>query len=82
MSYSIPSVVLIVEKLDGVGDKASGDTTTVDVHTLLKASWNMSLRFVCFTDEAFVWQKAEFPVLGLHSASVGFSGVLGCQMTD
>jgi hypothetical protein len=71
VSYSIPCGVLIVEKVDGVGDKASGDTTTVDVQTLLKPFWNISQRFMCFTD-----------TLGLFSTSVGLSGVLGCQMTD
>jgi hypothetical protein len=82
VSYSIPSGVLIIENVDGVGNKASGDTTTFHVWTLLKAFWNIYQGFVCFTDETFVWQKTEFPVLGLYSAIVGLSGVLGCQVTD
>lgn len=82
MYYSIPSGVLLIENVDGVGDKASGGTTTVDEWTLLKAFWNISQGFVCSTDEAIVWQKTEFPVLGIYSASVGLSGVLGCQVSD
>ena len=43
------------EDNDGVGDKGSGDTTRVTVHTVLVAFLNMSLRSDCFNDEAFVW---------------------------
>jgi hypothetical protein len=28
---------------------------------------SMSLRSACFTDKAFFWKKAKFPVLGLLS---------------
>jgi len=41
------------EEDDEVGDKGSGDTTMVDVQTLLEASLNMSLRYDCFIDEVF-----------------------------
>ena len=37
------SGVFIAEEVDGVGDKGSGGTTTVDVWTLLEAFLNMSL---------------------------------------
>jgi hypothetical protein len=39
----------------GVGDKGSGNTTMVDVQTLLEAFLNMSLRSDSFIDEAFFW---------------------------
>ena len=35
--------VFITEEVDGVGDKGSGGTTTVDEWTLLDAFLNMSL---------------------------------------
>jgi hypothetical protein len=47
--------VFIAEEGDGVGDKGSGDSTTVDVQTLLEAFWNMSLRSDSYIDEAFFW---------------------------
>ena len=42
------SQVFIAKEADGSGDEVSGDTTTVDVQTLLEAFWNMFLRFACF----------------------------------
>ena len=42
-SSSVFSGVLTAEEVDGVGDKWSGDTTVVDVQTLLEAFLNMSL---------------------------------------
>ena len=40
--------------MDGVGDKGSGHTTTVD-QTLLKALLNVVLRFTCLIGGAFSW---------------------------
>jgi hypothetical protein len=65
--------VFIVEEVDGVEAKGSGDTTMVDVLTLLDAFLNTSLISVCFTNEALFWQKAEVRVLGLLFSSVGLS---------
>jgi hypothetical protein len=47
--------VFIAEEVDGVGDEVSGNTTTVDVQTLLEAFLDMYLRSACFTDESFYW---------------------------
>jgi hypothetical protein len=47
------SGALIAEAVDGVRDKGSGDSTTVDVQTLKEAFLNISLRSACFIDEAF-----------------------------
>jgi hypothetical protein len=33
------SGIFVPEEVDGVGDQGSGDTTTVDVQTLLEAFW-------------------------------------------
>jgi hypothetical protein len=38
-------------------ERGSGDTTTIDIHTPLEASLNMSLRSACFTDKAFGKQQ-------------------------
>jgi hypothetical protein len=51
------SGVFIVEEVDGVGEKGSGDTTAVDVQTLLETFLNMTLRSAYFTDEAFLVAK-------------------------
>ena len=40
------SSVFLAEEVDGVGDKESGNTTIVDVQTLLKDFLNMSLSFI------------------------------------
>jgi hypothetical protein len=45
------SGVFIAEEVDGVGDSGSGDTTMVDVQTLLEAFLHMSLISDNFTDE-------------------------------
>jgi len=48
-----------------IAEEAEGDTTTDDVHTLLDAILNMSLRSACFADKAFfLRQKPKLPVLG------------------
>jgi hypothetical protein len=47
--------VFIHEEVDGVHNKGSGDTTTVDVQTLLKAFLNMFPRSATFTDKALFW---------------------------
>jgi hypothetical protein len=50
------SGVFMAEEVDGVGEKVSGDATTVDVRTLLEALFNMSLRSACFIDDdVFFW---------------------------
>jgi hypothetical protein len=49
------SGVFKAEKVCGVGDKGSGDTTTFYVQTLLEVFLSMSLRFACFNDEACFW---------------------------
>lgn len=49
------SGVFIPEELDRVGDKGTGDTTMVEVQTLLEVFVNMSLRPACFTDNASFW---------------------------
>jgi hypothetical protein len=52
-SSSVFSEVCIAEEVDGVGEKVSGDTTVVDIQTLLEAFLNMSLRYACYSDETF-----------------------------
>jgi hypothetical protein len=47
--------VLIAEKVAGVGDQRSGDTTTAHVQSLLDAFLNMPVRSACFIGEAFFW---------------------------
>jgi hypothetical protein len=44
---------LTAVEFDGGGDKWSGDTATVEVHTLLETFLNISLRSVSFTDKDF-----------------------------
>jgi hypothetical protein len=44
------SGVFIPEEVDRAGDMESGNTTVVDVQTLLEVFVNMSLRSACFTD--------------------------------
>jgi hypothetical protein len=43
-SSSLFSGVFIAEEVGGAGDNGSGDTTTVDIQTLLEAILNKSLR--------------------------------------
>jgi hypothetical protein len=45
----------VAEEVDGVRDKRSENTITIDVLTLSEAFLNMSLRSTCFIDEAFFW---------------------------
>ena len=40
--------IFVAEEFDGVGDMGSGDTTIVDVPTLLETFLNISLRYACF----------------------------------
>jgi hypothetical protein len=42
----------------------SGDTTTVDVQTLLEAFLNMSLTSACYIDEVFFLVKNKISGLG------------------
>jgi hypothetical protein len=63
-SYSVFYGVYIAEEVDGVRDKVSGNTTTVDVQTLLEAFLNMSLRSAFFIDEAFFLVKSKISRLG------------------
>lgn len=46
---------------DGIGDKGSGDNTTVDAETFYEAFGHISEIYLCKT--AFPWQKAKFLVL-------------------
>jgi hypothetical protein len=41
---------IIVEEVDSVGGKGSGDATVVDVQKLLETCLNMSLRSSCLID--------------------------------
>jgi hypothetical protein len=50
--------VLTAELVDGEGDKAAGDMTTVHVQTLLQALSDMSL-ITCFMDEAFFLKQTS-----------------------
>ena len=45
-SSSVPSRVFVAAEVGGRGDKGSGNTTTVDVQTLLKALLNISFHGV------------------------------------
>jgi hypothetical protein len=54
MSSSVFSEVFIAEEVDGVGEKGSGDTTMVDIQTLLEAFLNMSLKYACFSKAFFL----------------------------
>jgi hypothetical protein len=67
-------VLFIAEKIDAVGDKTSGDTTTDDVQTLLEPFSNLPPKSACFITEAFFWYKTKLPVLGLPSSSAALSG--------
>ena len=48
-------VVFIAEEVDGLGDRGSGDTTTVDIQTLLEAVLNMSLRSAFFSGKSKIF---------------------------
>ena len=52
-SSSVFSGVFVAEKVDGVGDKGSGDTEIFDMQILLEATLNMFLRSVSFIDADF-----------------------------
>jgi hypothetical protein len=49
------SKAFVSEEADGVEDKGSGGTTTVDIQKILEAFLHLSLRSICFTHEAFFW---------------------------
>ena len=53
------SGVLIAEEVEGVGYKASEDTTTVSVQTPMEAYLKMFLTSACFTDEAYFDSKKQ-----------------------
>jgi hypothetical protein len=55
------SGVFIAEEADGVGDKGSGDNTTVDVQILLEALLDTSWRSACFIDKDCFGKKQTFP---------------------
>jgi len=52
---SVVCGVFTDKEVYGVGDKESGDTTTVAIHTLLEAFLNVSLGSAGFTEEFFFW---------------------------
>jgi hypothetical protein len=45
----------MAKEVDGVGDKGSGGTTVVDVHTHIEAFLNTVLRSARFFGEGFLW---------------------------
>jgi hypothetical protein len=51
-------------RIDGIGDKGSGDTITVGVQMLFEAFLNMFLRSTCFIYEAFFLVKSQTSGLG------------------
>jgi hypothetical protein len=48
------SGVFIAEEVEGAGDKVSGDTTMVDVQTVLEAFFDYVSRSTCFIDGSFL----------------------------
>jgi hypothetical protein len=48
------------EEVDGVGDKESGDTTTVDIHTLLEAFLNSPWDLPASLKKLFSGKKRNF----------------------
>ena len=73
----VVSAAYIAEEAEG--DERSGDTTTDDVHTFLDAILNMSLRFACFTDEAFFLCKNHNFQSCVDSPYENFS-IINCQI--
>ena len=49
--------VYVAKEVDAVENKGSGNTTLVDLQTLLEAFLNVSLRSACFSDEVFFMVK-------------------------
>jgi hypothetical protein len=49
----LSSGVFLAEKLDGAGDKGSGDTRAADVQ-IMEAILKISLRYSCHIDEDFL----------------------------
>jgi len=77
------SGVFVIKEADAVGDKGvSGDTTAVDIQTLLWAFLSMSLRCAFFTNEAVFLVKAKLLVLGQLYPSVRLSEFLNYEMSD
>jgi hypothetical protein len=64
-SSPVLSGIFIAKEIDQVGDKGSGDSIIVDVRTLFKTFFNMSLRSASFNNEVLFWHKAKLPVLRL-----------------
>jgi len=62
------SGVFIAEEVEGVGYKASGDTTTVSVQAPVEAFLKMFLTSACFTYEAYFDNKKQ-NFLGLISSN-------------
>jgi hypothetical protein len=54
------SGVFIGQEFDAEGGKGSGDTTMVDMQTIMEAFLHKSLRSACFTDEVFLDKKKNF----------------------
>jgi len=52
--------VFIYEEIDCVRDKKSGDTTTVDIHTLLEAFLKVSLDLPVSLKKVFSSKKQNF----------------------
>ena len=69
------SGIFIAEEADEVGDKGSGDTTMVDVQTILEAFCNMSTTSAYFNAEAFSGKKQNFRSL-VYSPQVSHYQVL------
>jgi hypothetical protein len=59
------SRVFTAEEADGIRDKESGRTTTVEFQTLLEAFLNMLMRTACCNDDAFYMVKVILLLLGL-----------------
>jgi hypothetical protein len=76
------SRVFTVAEINGAEDKQPADTTTADVKTLFVAFLHMSPKSACLNNEAFFWQKANLPVLGLLYSSARLSGFTNYGMSD
>ena len=76
------SGVFRVKEVDGVGDNRSGNTTMVNVRTLLEVFLNMYQRYACLTDKVFSSCKGHLLVLGLFSSSAGLSRFSYHQKSD
>jgi hypothetical protein len=68
------SGIFIAKEVDGVRDMGSGDTSIVEVKTLLRAFLKLSLRSAHFTDEFFSDEKQNFRSLERLCSNVTLSG--------